>query len=289
MRGCRLTGVEQNGAGVTAIFEDGARATGDLLIAADGGQSTIRGLLAPAVAPRYAGYAAWRGVLDESELEPEQHDALFGRMTFCLPRGQLMLGMSVPGRDGDSRPGHRRYYWIWYRIAPRAGGLREIFTDASGRDHGMSIAPHLLRPEIIQELRDAAPNSMAPLLAGMVTRTARPFPSAIFDLEQDQLVFGRVALLGDSAFIARPHIASGVTKAALDARGLATALAGESDVDAALARYQRERVAYGKAIVARARHLGAHLEAMANGETSVPEQNPEIVLKEYGTAGVIGL
>jgi flavin-dependent dehydrogenase len=47
---------------------------------------------------------------------------------------------------------------------------------------------------------------------------------AVFDLESHQLVFGRVVILGDAAFVARPHVAAGVTKAALDAQCLADAL-----------------------------------------------------------------
>ena len=276
--------MEQNGSTVTATMEDGRRETGDLLIGADGGQSTVRGLLAPDVAPRYAGYAAWRGVIEETDLTPAEYEKLFNRLGFCLPRGELMLGMGVPGRNGDPRPGHRRYYWIWYRVAGKSGALRDIFTDATGRDHGTSIPPHLVRDEIIAEIKAGAARTLAPPLAAIIARTPRPFPSAIFDLEQDRLVFGRVALLGDSAFIARPHIASGVTKAALDARGLARALDEEPDIDAALARYERERVAYGKSIVARARYLGAHLEGMANGDPNTPDQDPETVIREYARA-----
>ena len=284
LRGARLVAVEQTGAIVVATMEDGRRETGDLLIAADGGQSTVRGLLAPDIAPRYAGYAAWRGVIEETDLTPAEHEQLFNRLGFCLPRGELMLGMGVPGRNGDPRPGHRRYYWIWYRVAGKSGALRDIFTDATGRDHGTSIPPHLVREDVIAEIKAGAARTLAPQLAAIIARTPRPFPSAIFDLEQDRLVFGRVALLGDSAFIARPHIASGVTKAALDARSLARSLDEEPDIDAALARYERERVAYGKSIVARARYLGAHLEAMANGDANTPEQNPETVLREYARA-----
>lgn len=286
-RGRRLVGVEQRDGRVVALFDDGARETGDLLVAADGGQSTTRGLLAPDVAPRYAGYAAWRGVIEEGDMPPALHAAIYGRLTFCLPRGEIMLGLGVPGRNGDFRPGHRRYYWIWYRAADKAGALRDIFTDAAGKWHGMSIPPHLVRDDIIAGLREAAPRSLAPQFAELVALTPRPFPSAIFDLEQERLVYGRVALLGDSAFIARPHVASGVTKAALDAKCLADALATEPCVDAALARYERERVAYGADIVARARHLGRHLEETASGNTEAPEQIPEVVLREYGTAGKI--
>ena len=56
-------GVEQDAASVTAIFADGTRAQGDLLVAADGIHSTVRQQFLPALAPGYAGYVAWRGVV----------------------------------------------------------------------------------------------------------------------------------------------------------------------------------------------------------------------------------
>ena len=52
------------------------------------------------------------------------------------------------------------------------------------------------------------------------------------------MVFGRAALIGDAAFIARPHVAAGVTKAALDAACLADSIAeAGGDLAAAPERY----------------------------------------------------
>jgi 2-polyprenyl-6-methoxyphenol hydroxylase-like FAD-dependent oxidoreductase len=51
-----------------------------------------------------------------------------------------------------------------------------------------------------------------------------------------------VVILGDAAFVARPHVVAGVTKAALDAQCLAdTPVAAGNDVEPALARYDTER------------------------------------------------
>ena len=60
--GMALERIEQDAAGVTAIFADGSRARGDLLVGADGVYSTVRGLLLPEAQPRYAGYVAWRAL-----------------------------------------------------------------------------------------------------------------------------------------------------------------------------------------------------------------------------------
>src|SRR6202012_2440785 len=90
----------------------------------------------------------------------------------------------------------------------------------------------------------------------------QPVIQAIYDLEWPQLVFGRIVLLGDAAFVARPHVGTGVTKAALDAQCLADVLrnAGQNLNDA-LSQYDVKRRQFGGWLVARGRYLGAYLSA----------------------------
>ena len=282
--GMAVERVEQDGDGVSAIFADGSREGGDLLIAADGVYSTVRKQFLPEVAPVPAGYIAWRGMIDETELPPEARSLLLERAAFSFPEGELVVSLPVPGGGRDPQPGHGRYYFIWYRPAS-AAEQRALFTDASGRHHGLSIPPPLIRPEFIAAMKDAARNGLPPVLGAIVGRAAQPLLQSITDLEAPRLVFGRVALLGDSAFVARPHVAAGTTKAALDAAALAAALtAAAGDIDAALARYEAERLAFGRAIIAHARHLGAYLEAPAAAR---PPRNPERMMREYGAPHLV--
>ena len=50
--------IEPQADGVAAVFDDGARAEADLLIAADGLHSTVRAQFLPGLTPSYAGYVA---------------------------------------------------------------------------------------------------------------------------------------------------------------------------------------------------------------------------------------
>ena len=68
-----------------------------------------------------------------------------------------MLTMPNPGPGEDTRPGHRRCYFIWYRPAAFETTMQALFTDATDRNHGMAIPPPLVRAEFIEELRESRP------------------------------------------------------------------------------------------------------------------------------------
>lgn len=286
-----LAGIEQDAGGVTAVFADGSRARAELLVGADGIRSTVRGILIPEAQPRYAGYVAWRGLVDEKSFPPDVHRELFERYTFCLPEGEMMLSYPVPGRDNDTRPGHRGYNHIWYRPTDPERVLPGICTDAAGRCHGIAIPPPLIRPEVIADIKATARALLAPQIAAIVARTEQLLFHAIFDVESPTMVLGRIALLGDAAFMARPHVGMGVTKAALDAECLAAALEEtRGDVRAALARYDAERRVFGERIVARARKLGAYLEARLKSpaQRTEAEREPpaEVLMRDIGSSSV---
>ena len=134
-------------------------------------------------------------------------------------------------------------------------------TDASGRAHSDGIPPNLIRPELVTEARAAAEALLAPAFAEVVARAERPFFQPIMDLEVPAMAHGRVAILGDAAFVARPHCGMGVTKAAEDAEALAGALATADDVAEALAAWDAQRGPAGRHIVDHARRLGAYMQA----------------------------
>jgi len=281
-QGRQLVAVKQEGARVTAQFADGAEAQADLLVAADGIRSTVRQLLAPSVQPRYAGYVAWRGLVEEEALSADTHRRLFGHFGFCLPPREQMLGYPVAGPKNAMEAGRRRYNFVWYRPADEAEVAR-LSTDDTGQVHEKGIPPPLISAAVLREMREVAQRSLAPQFAEVVACTRQPFFQPIYDLESPNLAFGRVVLLGDSAFVARPHCGMGVTKAAGDALSLAGWLA-RLPVEEALKAYSRERVAYGERIVAHARHLGAYMQAqlLTEHEVRMAElyRTPDAVMRE---------
>jgi 2-polyprenyl-6-methoxyphenol hydroxylase-like FAD-dependent oxidoreductase len=281
--GRALERIEQDGNRVSAIFGDGTRETGDVLVAADGVNSTVRRQFLPDLEPRYAGYVAWRGVLEERDIDPRDHAQLYAALSYCAPDGELILCMPNPGAGDDVRPGHRRYYFIWYRPAD-AAHMADLCTDADGRNHGFAIPPPLIRPEIVAAVKADAARLLPPRMARVVARTQQLLLQPITDLEVPRMVWGRAALLGDAAFIARPHVVAGATKAALDAAGLADALAETDDIDAALARYERERLAWGKALVEHSRFLGTFIGAPRG---SPARRDPASYLRDYGAPHLI--
>jgi 2-polyprenyl-6-methoxyphenol hydroxylase-like FAD-dependent oxidoreductase len=258
--GMSLSRIEQDARGVTAIFADGTRTAGDLLIGADGLRSTVRDQYLPDLQPNYAGYVAWRAMLDERDVPPDIRAEIFERYTFCLPEGELCLAYPVPGRNNETQPGRRAYNIVWYRPTDPDKALPDLCTDATGHCHGTSIPPPLIRPEVTAAIKATARALLAPQVAEIFARTPQPFFQPIFDLESPQIVFGRAALLGDAAFVARPHVGAGVTKAALDAASLADA-ARDGDLVAGLLRYQRAQQPFGSGLVALGRQEGAYLSA----------------------------
>jgi 2-polyprenyl-6-methoxyphenol hydroxylase-like FAD-dependent oxidoreductase len=233
----------------------------DLVVIADGIRSSLREQLEPNDQPVYAGYVAWRGLVDERALSDQTHAALFEKFGFCLPDGEQILGYPVAGEGDKVGPGERRYNFVWYRPADANERLNQLLTDAAGRIHANNIAPHLIRPEIISEMREAARSCLAPQFAEVVLKTEQPFMQPIYDLAARRLVYGRAVLIGDAAFVARPHVGMGVTKAAEDAVALVDALSDGADPEHALMTFEDQRHKAGEAVVERARRLGAYMQA----------------------------
>src|ERR1700675_929180 len=217
---------------------------------AEGAQSPTRRRFLPDLSSTYAGYVAWRGTLDEADAPPDLVRFFDDAFTFCEARsaGHILVYF-IPGDSADTTPGRRRLNWVWY-VGVNEADLPRILVDRDGRQHHVSLPFGSTPDSAIRDLRDLARREVHPMLAALVAATPQPFLQTIVDVVPTRTVFGRVCLLGDAAFVVRPHTAGATAKAAQDATTLARALkrAGQN-VDAGLSGFEEMQIEFGQGLV----------------------------------------
>lgn len=221
--GKRVTHIEEQKDGVCAWFEDGHKATGDLLIAADGTHSVIRNwVLGYQTERRYAGYVNWNGLV-----EIDETIAPADQWTTFVAEGKRVSLMPVAGN---------RFYFFFDVPLPK--GLEE--DRSTLRDDLKRYFSGWCPP--VQKLID----TLDPQTTNRIE---------IHDIEPFmQLVRGRVALLGDAGHSTTPDIGQGGCAAMEDAVVLAIALQTNSlGIEDALLRYQAKRNERVKDLVLKAR------------------------------------
>ena len=221
--GKRVASVEDTPDGVTACFEDGTVAHGDLLIACDGTHSVIRQhVLGYATERRYAGYVNWNGLVDADAAL-----AAVNQWTTFVAEGKRVSLMPVAGN---------RFYFFFDVPLPK--GLPE---DRS-----------TLRDDLSRYFKGWA-EPVQQLIARLNPETTNRVE--IHDIEPfSRLVKGRIALLGDAAHSTTPDIGQGGCAAMEDAVVLAMMLHSHSlGIEDALLRYQHKRADRVKDLVLKAR------------------------------------
>jgi 2-polyprenyl-6-methoxyphenol hydroxylase-like FAD-dependent oxidoreductase len=286
--GCSVASLMQDGERAVAILDDGRRFEGDLLIGADGMRSMVRRAIFPEAQPRYVGYLAWRGMLDERHASPGFVENCFSSLNFSFPDGEELIGYPVAGPNGAVDVGRRRFNVMWYRPVAPGAELRDMFTGSDGVHYELGIPPSLVRPELVTAMKQDAQRLLPPVFADVIGRMEGMFVQAIYDLESDRLGQGRVALIGDAAFVARPHCGAGVSKAADDAASLATALQANDRIEDAIAAFSDARTKAGAAAVGWAAHLGSYFQMDGAGHRRAdfapdrPPVSPEYIIQHTG-------
>jgi 2-polyprenyl-6-methoxyphenol hydroxylase-like FAD-dependent oxidoreductase len=200
------TSVEEDDRGVTVHLADGSEERGDLVIAADGVQSTLRQQLWPDARPRYAGYTAWRGVT--------QFRLDSGRMTESWGRGR---------RFGLVDVGGGRTYWFATKNAPE----------------GEQDEPGGRRAELLRLFSDWH-EPVRQVLESVDEESI--LRNDVYYLDPlDTWSRGRVILLGDAAHATTPGIGQGAAQAIEDAVVLSRSLARAADPAAAAGEYEARR------------------------------------------------
>src|SRR3984893_18246044 len=246
-RGATLTDFGNGESAVRAHIDGQGVVEADVLVAADGAQAPTRGRFLPDLSSTYAGYVAWRGSLDEADAPPDLVRFFDDAFTFSEARsaGHILVYF-IPGDGADTNIGKRRLNWVWY-VGVGEADLPHILVDRDGRQHHASLAFGGTPDSAIRDLCDLARREVHPMLAALVAATPQPFLQTIVDVVHARTVFGRVCLLGDAAFVVRPHTAGATAKAARDAMTLARALkrAGRN-VDAGLSGFGEMPIQVGR-------------------------------------------
>lgn len=255
--GREVTGYRQgDGCGV-AVFADGTAEEADLVVGADGFRSAIRRQMLPDVRPEYAGYVVWRAVTDEASFSADVHSRVFPEFGFFVPNGTQIIGYPIAGPGNELRPGRRRYNFVWYS-AVSDEDLRDMLTDGEGHYHSVSIPPPLVRRDVLDRMEEDAHRRLPPAFVDILKESERPFFTPIYDHCSPVFAERRVALAGDAACVARPHVGMGVTKAADDALALARHLRS-SPVEKALRAYSDEREPLSRQAYERGQRLGRYI------------------------------
>jgi len=229
--GHHLAGWEVTEAGVRAHFinrHSGARigeATGELLIAADGIHSTVRGVLCPDEgAPLWNGSILWRGV---SHAKP-----------FLTGRSMIMAG-------------HEFQKFVCYPISCREPLInwvaeRKLRPDHQWRREDWNRAGNL--DEFLPYFEHWRFEWLD--VPGLIRAAERCYEYPMVDRNPlDRWTFGPVTLLGDAAHPMYPIGSNGASQAILDARVLAREIRAHGTTEAALHAYEAERRPATAAIV----------------------------------------
>jgi 2-polyprenyl-6-methoxyphenol hydroxylase-like FAD-dependent oxidoreductase len=239
-----------------ARFEGGREESCDLMIGADGPGSTVRQRVLPDVRSEYAGYVAWRGVVAEQDA-PDLAAEFVDRFTFFQAEHTHNLCYPIPGPDGSLTPGRRRLNWVWYLNADPGDALDQVLIDKDGRRREFSVPQGFVAPGMAEWLHEQAGRILPPVFSRLVGATREPFVQTIHDLAVPNMVFGRVCLTGDAAFVPRPHTAASTAKAAANALALADCLdASGGEVTEALRRWEPDQLDMGRRLREYGRRLG---------------------------------
>jgi len=272
-----VIGLDETDKGVTLQLADGSTDFADLVVAADGFDSTVRQQLFSGVERRYGGYVGWRGMVSERDLPSATFELLADALTYCVVPNSHILFYPIPTAEGSVEVGDRLVNYVWYRNVAEGPALDALLTGTDGVRRSVSLPPGLVRQEFLDELMDAA-GDLAPPLAETVRSTPEPFVQVIVDIASSTMASRRVALLGDGAFSARPHAAAGTAKAAEDGWKLVESLDAYDSIPEALQAWEQTQLQLGQALVERARRLGERSQVL---NTWTPG-DPDLAFGLYG-------
>src|SRR5262252_7062770 len=247
------------GGAVTAHFEDGSSATGDVLIGADGAGSRVRGQLLPQAKRVDTGIMIISGKLGLRESVRERTPPAIWRGPTLIfgSKGRFMFANAVEYEDAgrqpaaarnmdgcdinrdDFRSDDRDEYVMWGFSARREGFAPLRNLESFGGDD-LKASVLALTEDWHPKVRYMVRRADASTVTAFPAKTSVPIPP---------WRTRNVTLLGDALHNMTPFRGIGANIALRDAAALRKALVavdrGEQDLIPALAQYEREMIDYG--------------------------------------------
>jgi len=214
--GKRLVEVVETPSAITAVFADGTRESGDILIGADGIRSTVRSLIDPnAPSPQYTGLLGFGGHAIGSGVSPHS-DAMyfvFGKQAFlgywAVPSGGIAWFSNLPHPEpmtmSRAREVPREQWWQILREAHAEDIPGRVLVEHTGADRLHVMGAGEILPNVPSWHR------------------------------------GRMVLVGDSAHAPSSSSGQGASLAVESAIELARCLRDIPDISGAFAAYERMR------------------------------------------------
>jgi 2,6-dihydroxypyridine 3-monooxygenase len=267
-----FVGFSQDADRVELRFASGRRESAHLVVFADGISSTGRRRLFPDLTRQYSGYVGWRGTVREDLVSDETRAILADSLTYSLGQNTQAITYTIPGMDGELEVGKRLLNYVWYRNVADGPELNELTTDVRGFEAPVSLHPGGVQQRFIEEMKAAAVTELAPAVAEVVVGTEQPYLQVVFDTRSPAMADGRIAIVGDAAFAARPHAAAGSAKAAADAWALHDQLGNhDGGIVEALKRWEPGQLQLGNQLVDRVSAMGTRSQFTNNWVPGDPD------------------
>jgi 2-polyprenyl-6-methoxyphenol hydroxylase-like FAD-dependent oxidoreductase len=172
-----------------------------------------------------------------------------------MPNSHILCYL-IPGASGELERGKRRINWVWYWNVPESG-LSELLTGRDGKEYDFSLPPGQVGKKALAAQGEIAERVLSPQFQELWMATQEPFIQPILDMAVKRMVFGRTIILGDAAFIPRPHTAGSTAKAAINAISLGAAIASHPEsISSALRSWEPSQLELGRQLEFQGTTLG---------------------------------